>query len=102
LAKQFNVQKTVIGDIIRNVGWVDKEYTPPTRSHYFIQRGITSKKKRIQTKVIPVTVSKEEVQQIRNEYSTNTISQTELAKKYKISRVLVSDIINYKRGYAKI
>lgn len=102
LAKCFNVQKSVIGDIIRNDSWVDSTYIPPARSHYFIKMGIKSKRKPNLIKVRPVTISKEVVYEIREEYVKNNISQIKLAKKYGISRALISDIVNYKRGYAKI
>lgn len=102
IARVFGVSKGMIGDIIRNKRWIDSTYVPPTTSHYFRKYNISEKRKGIYTKIIPPTLSKEIVAQIREEYSKNNISQIQLAKKYGISRTLVSDIVNYKRGYAKL
>lgn len=102
LQKMFNITKAQVGEIIRNTTWVDKDYIPPTTSHYFIRAGIGPKRKGVYTKIVPPTVNKETVQAIREDYTKNNTSQVQLAKKYGISRALVSDIVNYKRGYAKL
>lgn len=103
-AKIYNVNAAEIGCIVMNKCWHDPKYTPPKYSNYYIRRGITCKKARVQTVNVSKSqiLTKSQVDEIRLLYKTQQYSQQKLAAMYNVSRSLISDVLLYKRCFSKI
>ena len=102
-AEIYSVNPCAIGDIIMNKSWYDPKYTPPKYSNYYIRNGITKKKSRVQTVNMSVSkiLTEAQVKEIRDLHKTQKCSQQKLATMYNVSRALISDVLLYKRCFAK-
>lgn len=104
LAREYNIARSTIESIIKNQAWVDENYTPPTNSNYWNNRGYSSKPQKTRKPNmlnIKPRLTFAQAEEIREKYFGSIISQKVLAKEYGVTRSLISAVVNRKGGYAK-
>ena len=82
LSEAYNVSRSTIKQIIENRNWVDENYVFKKRTAQEIKE--IRKLSRAKREKTGVKLTKEQVQQIRELYSSGDYSAKELAKKYNI------------------